>query len=98
MFLDPAWRSLDCCLPVMTQQLSSEQAAKAFRYAETCLPSLHLEAILYGPVLYTVSIDLEDQTERSRVMSFLVTLRQKGYNVADQFQRAIEQKWFIEPE
>ncbi|GMG14244.1 unnamed protein product [Aspergillus oryzae] len=51
MFCDSAWISLNCELPVMTHQMSYEQATNALQHAENGLQNSYLEAIFYAPTL-----------------------------------------------
>ncbi|KAE8340191.1 hypothetical protein BDV24DRAFT_64861 [Aspergillus arachidicola] len=93
MFCDSAWLSLNCELPVMTHQMSYEQATNALQHAENGLQNSYLEAIFYAPTLYTVSMTRRYKSERSRIVDFISKLKQKGFLIADQFLSAIEEAW-----
>ncbi|KAF7615749.1 hypothetical protein AFLA_009257 [Aspergillus flavus NRRL3357] len=93
MFCDSAWISLNCELPVMTHQMSYEQATNALQHAENGLQNSYLEAIFYAPTLYTVSMTRRYKSERRRIVDFISTLKQKGFLIADQFLSAIEEAW-----
>ncbi|OGM48459.1 hypothetical protein ABOM_003411 [Aspergillus bombycis] len=93
MFCDSVWLSLNCELPVMTHQMSYEQATNALQHAENGLQSSYLEAIFYAPTLYTVSMTRRYKSERSRIVDFISQLKQKGFFVADQFLSVIEEAW-----
>ncbi|KAB8257619.1 hypothetical protein BDV32DRAFT_80771 [Aspergillus pseudonomiae] len=93
MFCDSVWLSLNCELPVMTHQMSYEQATNALQHAEKGLQSSYLEAIFYAPTLYTVSMTRRYKSERSRIVDFISRLKQKGFFVADQFLSVIEEAW-----
>jgi hypothetical protein len=79
MFCDPVWLSLNCELPVMAHEMSYEQATSALRYAENGLQHSYLEAIFYGPILYTVSMTMRYKSERSRILDFVSKLNRRGF-------------------
>lgn len=93
MFCDPVWLTLNCELPVMTHQMSSEQAKSALQHAENGLQNSYLEAIFYAPILYTVSVTMRYKSERSRIIDFVRKVKQKGFFIADRFLSAIEEAW-----
>ncbi|KAL4908475.1 hypothetical protein BDW74DRAFT_175156 [Aspergillus multicolor] len=93
LFAGPAWLRLDCELPVMPQRLSYEQATRALECAERSMESLHLEAILYGPILYVVSMEMARKVDRQRMVRFMGMLRKRGFGVIERFRAEIEQDW-----
>lgn len=94
MFNSPTWLSLHCGLPVMPHPLSHDQATRALLHAENALSHLHLEAILYGPTLYVLGMEMaRNQSDRRRVLGLIERLRSKGFLVVDRFLGVIEDGW-----
>ncbi|CAG8125294.1 unnamed protein product [Penicillium nalgiovense] len=93
LFSDPCWLSLECELPVMPLQLSYEQARSASNNAESSLQHLHLEAIIYAPVLYAIGMEMACKSDRCRNLKFISDVERKGVSVTNQVLLAIKKDW-----
>ncbi|KAJ5588936.1 hypothetical protein N7537_011614 [Penicillium hordei] len=93
IFSDPCWLSLECELPIMPLQLSYEQASSALNHAESSLQHLHLEAIIYVPVLYAIGMEMARKSDRDRILKFISNIERKGFSVTKQVIVAIKQDW-----
>jgi hypothetical protein len=93
IFSDPCWLSLECELPVMPLQLSHEQAISALSHAESSLQHLHLEAIIYAPVLYAIGMEMARKSDRYRILRFISHIEKKGFSVTKQVILAIKKNW-----
>ncbi|CAG8909842.1 unnamed protein product [Penicillium egyptiacum] len=93
IFSDPCWLSLGCELPLMPLQLSYEQASSALKHAESSLEHLHLEAIIYAPVLYAIGMEMARKSDRCRILKFISDVERKGFSVTKQVVSAIKKGW-----
>lgn len=93
LFSDPCWLSLECELPAMPLQLSYEQARSALNNAESSLQHLHLEAIIYAPVLYAIGMEMARKSDRCRNLKFISDVERKGFSVTNQVLLAIKKDW-----
>lgn len=93
MFSHPCWLSLGCELPLMPHRLSYEQALSSLRSAEGTLEHLHLEAIIYAPILYAIGMEMARKSDKYRVLKFFSSLKGKGFRVTDRITVAVEEVW-----
>jgi hypothetical protein len=93
IFSDPCWLFLECELPIMPLQLSYEQASSALNHAESSLQHLHLEAIMYAPVLYAIGMEMARKSDRYRILKFISNIERKGFSVTKQVILAIKKDW-----
>ncbi|KAI9039828.1 uncharacterized protein KD926_009046 [Aspergillus affinis] len=95
IFSDPCWLSLECELPIMPLQLSYEQAISALNHAESSLQHLHLESVIYAPVLYAIGMEMARKPDKYRILRFISNIERKGFAVTKQVILAIKKDWYL---
>ncbi|KAL3708568.1 hypothetical protein TMatcc_006552 [Talaromyces marneffei ATCC 18224] len=94
IFTHLSWRTLAIPLPVMTQSLARQQAARAFEYVESNIHSFKLEAVAYAPILHIIAHQFSaDNVERDRVLAVVESIRLSGYSVAGGLEKELQFHW-----
>ncbi|KAE8389516.1 hypothetical protein BDV23DRAFT_184425 [Aspergillus alliaceus] len=95
MFYDPVWLTLNCELPAMTHQTSSEQAKGALQRAEKRSSEYVTRGYLLCAYLYTVSVTMKYKSERTRIIDFVPKLKEKGFSLPIGFYLRLKKRGLL---
>ncbi|KAK7530876.1 uncharacterized protein J3D65DRAFT_140698 [Phyllosticta citribraziliensis] len=93
LFIHPAWSHLQCELPVLQDDMIQGQALAALSHAEGIISRIDLGSVLYMPLAYLIGLEMTDEVERQRVITFLETIKAKGFDVASGFITELKESW-----
>lgn len=88
-----ALASLECELPVMTPECLHEQAISLMEGIESLTAQSLLDVAFFLPLAEAVAPVMEVQDDRTRLIGFLDTVKQRGFGVADEYRREILEEW-----
>ncbi|CAH0044848.1 unnamed protein product [Clonostachys solani] len=88
-----ALNSLECELPVMTPECLHEQAISLMEGIESLTAQSLMDVAFFLPLSEAVAPVMEVQDDRTRLIRFLDTVKQRGFGVADEYRREILEEW-----
>ncbi|VUC33743.1 unnamed protein product [Clonostachys rosea] len=88
-----ALTSLQCELPVMTPECLHDQAIDLMEGIEALTAQSLLDVAFFLPLAEAVAPVVEEEDDRTRLFRFLDTVKQRGFGVADEYRREIQEEW-----
>jgi hypothetical protein len=77
----------------MTQECLHEQAISLMEGIESLTAQSLLDVAFFLPLSEAVAPVMEVQDDRTRLIRFLDTVKQRGFGVADEYRREILEEW-----
>jgi hypothetical protein len=93
MFSQPSWAILKCPLPVMEEQMVQRYIGAILEDAESRLPKMTFEAILYAFLVHYIGLEMQTTDKRKRAVGYFAFVRARGFVIPSSVVTDLQATW-----
>ena len=93
MFSHPSWAILKCPLPVMEEQMIQRYIGAILEDAESRLPKMTFEAIVYALLVYYIGLEMQTTDKRKRAVGYFAFVKARGFVIPSSFVIDLQATW-----